>query len=246
MAAAVLADEARVVLGDWLAGLQTRRPVITWPYLITGQGLEPLPSDTAEARLLRLERRCGTKSGRCRPGGSARQPRDRHPHADGEASRDQPSGGGGRPVRRRCPPTAPRRRTRRRHTVPRRRPGRSRGGLPSAQQRVTASRCGTALAAPAARLRHHGHGQNRQLRPRWRAGQRLTQTRRSTAESSGEPPGSIFPLRSVHDGIRPQPADQDAQHGWRRSPQPPPPTRARSPTRSGRSFSTREPLDTAR
>jgi diaminohydroxyphosphoribosylaminopyrimidine deaminase/5-amino-6-(5-phosphoribosylamino)uracil reductase len=50
----VLADEARVVLGDWLAGLQTRRPVITWPYLITGQGLEPLPSDTAEARLLRL------------------------------------------------------------------------------------------------------------------------------------------------------------------------------------------------
>jgi diaminohydroxyphosphoribosylaminopyrimidine deaminase / 5-amino-6-(5-phosphoribosylamino)uracil reductase len=50
----VLAAEARVVLGDWLAGLQTRRPVITWPHLITGQGLEPLPSDTAEARLLRL------------------------------------------------------------------------------------------------------------------------------------------------------------------------------------------------
>ena len=50
----VLADEARVVLGDWLAGLQNRRPVITWPYVITGQGLEPLPSDTAEARFLRL------------------------------------------------------------------------------------------------------------------------------------------------------------------------------------------------
>jgi diaminohydroxyphosphoribosylaminopyrimidine deaminase/5-amino-6-(5-phosphoribosylamino)uracil reductase len=50
----VLAAEARVVLGDWLADLQTRRPVITWPYLITGQGLEPLPPDTAEAGLLRL------------------------------------------------------------------------------------------------------------------------------------------------------------------------------------------------
>jgi len=50
----VLAAEAQVVLGDWLAGLQNRRPVITWPYLITGQGLEPLPPDTAEARLLCL------------------------------------------------------------------------------------------------------------------------------------------------------------------------------------------------
>jgi len=50
----VLADEARVVLGDWLAGLRERRPIIIWPYLITGQGLEPLPSDTAEARRLRL------------------------------------------------------------------------------------------------------------------------------------------------------------------------------------------------
>ncbi len=50
----VLAAEARTVLGDWLAGLQERRPVIIWPYLITGQGVEPLPADTAEARLLRL------------------------------------------------------------------------------------------------------------------------------------------------------------------------------------------------
>jgi diaminohydroxyphosphoribosylaminopyrimidine deaminase/5-amino-6-(5-phosphoribosylamino)uracil reductase len=50
----VLADEARTVLGDWLAGLQTRRPVITWPYLITGRGIEALPTDTSEARQLRL------------------------------------------------------------------------------------------------------------------------------------------------------------------------------------------------
>ncbi len=50
----VLAAEARTVLGDWLAGLQERRSVIIWPYLITGQGVEPLPADTAEARLLRL------------------------------------------------------------------------------------------------------------------------------------------------------------------------------------------------
>lgn len=50
----VLADEARTVLGDWLAGLQNRRPVITWPYLITGRGIEALPTDTSEARQLRL------------------------------------------------------------------------------------------------------------------------------------------------------------------------------------------------
>jgi diaminohydroxyphosphoribosylaminopyrimidine deaminase/5-amino-6-(5-phosphoribosylamino)uracil reductase len=50
----VLAGEARVVLGDWLAGLQNRRPVITWPYLITGQGVEALPADSSEARQLRL------------------------------------------------------------------------------------------------------------------------------------------------------------------------------------------------
>jgi len=50
----VLAAEARIVLGDWLAGLQNRRPVITWPYLITGRGIEALPADTSEARQLRL------------------------------------------------------------------------------------------------------------------------------------------------------------------------------------------------
>ena len=50
----VLADEARTVLGDWLADLQNRRPVITWPYVITGRGIEALPTDTSEARQLRL------------------------------------------------------------------------------------------------------------------------------------------------------------------------------------------------
>lgn len=50
----VLTDEAEIVLGDWLAGLRNRRPVITWPYLITGEGLGQLPSDTSEARQLRL------------------------------------------------------------------------------------------------------------------------------------------------------------------------------------------------
>ena len=54
METGVLADEARIVLGDWLAGLQNRRPVITWPYLITGHTIEALPADTNEARLLRL------------------------------------------------------------------------------------------------------------------------------------------------------------------------------------------------
>jgi diaminohydroxyphosphoribosylaminopyrimidine deaminase / 5-amino-6-(5-phosphoribosylamino)uracil reductase len=52
--AGVLADEARTVLGDWLAGLQNRRPVITWSYLITGHTIEALPADISEALLLRL------------------------------------------------------------------------------------------------------------------------------------------------------------------------------------------------
>jgi diaminohydroxyphosphoribosylaminopyrimidine deaminase / 5-amino-6-(5-phosphoribosylamino)uracil reductase len=50
----VLAGEARIVLGDWLAGLQDRRPVITWPYVITALGVEALPADSSEARQLRL------------------------------------------------------------------------------------------------------------------------------------------------------------------------------------------------
>jgi diaminohydroxyphosphoribosylaminopyrimidine deaminase / 5-amino-6-(5-phosphoribosylamino)uracil reductase len=50
----VLAGEAEVVLGNWLAGLRNRRSVITWPYLITGDGVGQLPVDTSEARQLRL------------------------------------------------------------------------------------------------------------------------------------------------------------------------------------------------
>jgi diaminohydroxyphosphoribosylaminopyrimidine deaminase / 5-amino-6-(5-phosphoribosylamino)uracil reductase len=50
----VLADEAEIVLRDWLAGLRNRRPTITWPYLITGEGLGRLPADSSEARRLRL------------------------------------------------------------------------------------------------------------------------------------------------------------------------------------------------
>src|SRR5580700_11414261 len=49
----VLAGEARTVIGDWLAGLRNRRPVITWPYLITDQGIEALPADSSQAWLLR-------------------------------------------------------------------------------------------------------------------------------------------------------------------------------------------------
>jgi diaminohydroxyphosphoribosylaminopyrimidine deaminase/5-amino-6-(5-phosphoribosylamino)uracil reductase len=52
--AGVLADEARIVLGRWLSGLKNRRPVITWPYLITRHGIEPALGDMSEARDLRL------------------------------------------------------------------------------------------------------------------------------------------------------------------------------------------------
>jgi diaminohydroxyphosphoribosylaminopyrimidine deaminase / 5-amino-6-(5-phosphoribosylamino)uracil reductase len=50
----VLAVEARVVLGGWLAALRTHRPVITWPYLVTSHGVEAFPADTSEAQQLRL------------------------------------------------------------------------------------------------------------------------------------------------------------------------------------------------
>jgi diaminohydroxyphosphoribosylaminopyrimidine deaminase/5-amino-6-(5-phosphoribosylamino)uracil reductase len=50
----VLADEARVVLGLWLAALTARRPVVTWPYVISDQGIRALPDDAEDARTLRL------------------------------------------------------------------------------------------------------------------------------------------------------------------------------------------------
>lgn len=50
----VLADETRVVLGDWLAALKTRRPTIIWPYIVTNLGIVALPADIPESRILRL------------------------------------------------------------------------------------------------------------------------------------------------------------------------------------------------
>jgi diaminohydroxyphosphoribosylaminopyrimidine deaminase/5-amino-6-(5-phosphoribosylamino)uracil reductase len=49
----VLREEALVVLGPWLTALETRRPEITWPYLITSAGIEALPEGTPEADFLR-------------------------------------------------------------------------------------------------------------------------------------------------------------------------------------------------
>jgi diaminohydroxyphosphoribosylaminopyrimidine deaminase/5-amino-6-(5-phosphoribosylamino)uracil reductase len=50
----VLAGEARVVLGPWLMALEARRPVITWPYMISRHGIVALPDGMDDARLLRL------------------------------------------------------------------------------------------------------------------------------------------------------------------------------------------------
>jgi diaminohydroxyphosphoribosylaminopyrimidine deaminase/5-amino-6-(5-phosphoribosylamino)uracil reductase len=50
----VLADEARAVLGPWLTALTTRRPAVTWPYVISDHGVQALPGNTQEARELRL------------------------------------------------------------------------------------------------------------------------------------------------------------------------------------------------
>jgi diaminohydroxyphosphoribosylaminopyrimidine deaminase/5-amino-6-(5-phosphoribosylamino)uracil reductase len=49
----VLHDEALVVLGPWLTAQETRRPEITWPYLISSAGIEALPEGTPEADYLR-------------------------------------------------------------------------------------------------------------------------------------------------------------------------------------------------
>jgi diaminohydroxyphosphoribosylaminopyrimidine deaminase / 5-amino-6-(5-phosphoribosylamino)uracil reductase len=50
----VLADEARILLGPWLTAQETRRPVITWAYVISGHGIMPLPAESADAYQLRL------------------------------------------------------------------------------------------------------------------------------------------------------------------------------------------------
>jgi len=46
-------DEALVVLGPWLTSQETGRPEITWPYLLTSDGIEELPRTTPEASFLR-------------------------------------------------------------------------------------------------------------------------------------------------------------------------------------------------
>jgi diaminohydroxyphosphoribosylaminopyrimidine deaminase/5-amino-6-(5-phosphoribosylamino)uracil reductase len=50
----VLAGEARVLLGSWLAALTTRRPVVTWAYVISDEGITVLPDDMDDTRALRL------------------------------------------------------------------------------------------------------------------------------------------------------------------------------------------------
>jgi pyrimidine deaminase RibD-like protein len=68
----VLAAEAQVVLGGWLSGITNRRPVITWPYLVGGHGIEALPADTSEARLLRLNADAVLRAdGSVRPAGAS-------------------------------------------------------------------------------------------------------------------------------------------------------------------------------
>jgi diaminohydroxyphosphoribosylaminopyrimidine deaminase/5-amino-6-(5-phosphoribosylamino)uracil reductase len=51
----VLAAEARPVLRSWLEALALRRPVITWPYLLTEAGIAALPENIAEAGAIRLD-----------------------------------------------------------------------------------------------------------------------------------------------------------------------------------------------
>lgn len=50
----VLADEAMTVLGSWLAATTAKRPVIVWPYLISGGSVSALPSDMISLQILRL------------------------------------------------------------------------------------------------------------------------------------------------------------------------------------------------
>lgn len=53
--AGVLAAEARRVLGAWLDALALQRPVITWPYLLTGSGIAGLPEDISGAVTVRMD-----------------------------------------------------------------------------------------------------------------------------------------------------------------------------------------------
>jgi diaminohydroxyphosphoribosylaminopyrimidine deaminase / 5-amino-6-(5-phosphoribosylamino)uracil reductase len=50
----VLADEARIVLGGWLDALKSRRPFITWPYIVTQHAVVGLAARSAAEQELRL------------------------------------------------------------------------------------------------------------------------------------------------------------------------------------------------
>jgi diaminohydroxyphosphoribosylaminopyrimidine deaminase / 5-amino-6-(5-phosphoribosylamino)uracil reductase len=50
----VLEDEARLVLGSWLAATTTRCPVITWPYVFSERGGAAEPADIPDALALRI------------------------------------------------------------------------------------------------------------------------------------------------------------------------------------------------
>jgi len=52
--AGVLADEARVVLGPWLTAFSAGRPLVTWPYVISDQGITALPDHAEDAQVFRL------------------------------------------------------------------------------------------------------------------------------------------------------------------------------------------------
>ena len=194
----VLADEARIVLGDWLAGLQNRRPVITWPYLITGHGIEALPADTSEARLLRLN-----ADAVLRADGTVREA---VPGSHGKgilALKDQPPGTSAAEAAAALYDGGVRRLLldgglRRGHAVPRFGPGRSRRGLPAARERIAASGCGSAVAAAAARLRDHGRGQDRELRTSRRAARRARLGLHRGMACGAPPPGQgLYPQQSA-------------------------------------------------
>jgi diaminohydroxyphosphoribosylaminopyrimidine deaminase / 5-amino-6-(5-phosphoribosylamino)uracil reductase len=50
----VLADEATTVLGSWLAATEAGRPIVIWPYLISGGSVSALPGDMSSLEDLRV------------------------------------------------------------------------------------------------------------------------------------------------------------------------------------------------
>lgn len=58
----VLADEAHVVLGSWLSSQQIRRPIISWPYLISADGIAALCARQGTVRLTAMDVRAVPRS----------------------------------------------------------------------------------------------------------------------------------------------------------------------------------------